>query len=81
MVRKSVLSGVMEESKKLNDGLGVEDRQRLDQYFTGLRDLERRFDLQLTKPDPIAACHPPPKRPMEMENGLDADLVSQRTAC
>jgi len=32
----------MEDSKKLNRDLGAEDRQRLDQYFTGLRDLERR---------------------------------------
>ncbi len=77
MVRKSVLSGVMEDSKKLEDGLGAEDRQRLDQYFTGLRDLERRFDLQLTKPEPMAACHVPPQ-PKDVPNGLDADLVSQR---
>ncbi len=35
--------------------LGAEDRARLDQYFTGLRDVERRMDLQLTKPQPIAA--------------------------
>ncbi|HEY0339659.1 MAG TPA: DUF1552 domain-containing protein, partial [Steroidobacteraceae bacterium] len=77
MVRKSVLSGVMEDSKKLEDGLGAEDRQRLDQYFTGLRDLERRFDLQLTKPEPMAACHVPPQ-PKDVPNGLDADLVSHR---
>jgi hypothetical protein len=77
MVRKSVLSAVMDDSKKLNNNLGAEDRQRLDQYFTGLRDLERRFDLQLTKPAPIAACRAVVK-PKEVPNGLDADLVSQR---
>ena len=32
---------------------------RLDQYFTGLRDLEQQFDHQLTKPEPIAACVAP----------------------
>ena len=78
MVRKSVLSGVMEESKALDKQLGSEDRARLDQYFTGLRDLERRFDLQLTKPEPIAACHPPGKPPEDLPAGLDADLVSKR---
>jgi hypothetical protein len=56
----------------------VEDRARLDQYFTGLRDLERRFDLQLTKPEPIAACHPPSKPPEDLPAGLDADLVAKR---
>lgn len=78
MVRKSVLSAVLDESKDLNRELGAQDRARLDQYFTGLRDLERRFDLQLTKPDPIAACHPPPKAPEDLPSGLDADLVSKR---
>jgi hypothetical protein len=78
LVRKSVLSGVMEETTALNQGLGAEDRQRLDQYLTGLRDLERRFDLQLTKPEPIAACHPPAHKPEDIPAGLDADLVSQR---
>ena len=34
--------------------VGAEDRARLDQYFTDLRDLERQFDHQLNKPEPIA---------------------------
>jgi hypothetical protein len=78
MVRKSVLSGVMEDTHALNKELGTEDRARLDQYFTGLRDLERRFDLQLTKPQPIAACHPVAAPKEDLPAGLDADLVSQR---
>lgn len=76
-VRKSVLSAVSEDAKSLNTELGAEDRARLDEYFTGLRDVERRIDLQLTKPQPIAACRhvaPPPEIPM----GLDAELVSKR---
>jgi hypothetical protein len=77
LVRKSVLSGVLESSQSLNKRLSAEDRVRLDQYFTGLRDLERRLDLQLTKPEPIAACHPP-SAPADLPAGLDADLVSKR---
>jgi hypothetical protein len=77
MVRKSVLSGVMDEARSLGKDLGSNDRQRLDQYFTGLRDLERRFDLQLAKPAPIAGCRAP-KAPAELPAGVDADLVSQR---
>jgi cob(I)alamin adenosyltransferase len=56
MVRKSALSAVQEDAKKLSKSLGAEDRARLDQYFTGIRDLERRFDLQLSKPEPREAC-------------------------
>ena len=77
MVNKSVLSAVREDTKSLTKSLGAEDKARLDQYFTGLRDVERRMDLQLTKPQPIAACRhvaPPP----EVEEGLDYTLVSKR---
>lgn len=77
MVRKSVLSAVTEDSKSLMKAVGASDRQRLDQYFTGLRDLERRLDLQLTKPEPIASCEIA-SLPPEMTFGLDADLVGKR---
>jgi hypothetical protein len=77
MVRKSSLSLVLEETRKLNKELGAEDRARLDQYFSGLRDLERRFDLQLSKPEPREACFVS-ERPQDPPSGLDADLVARR---
>ncbi len=77
MVRKSSLSGIMEQTKKLNKELGTEDRQRLDQYFSGVRDLERRFDLQLSKPEPREACVVTPE-PEDLPSGLDAYLVAKR---
>ena len=77
LIRKSSLSVVMDDAKKLKQELGTEDRHRLDQYFTGLRDLERRFDLQLTKPEPREACVVMPQ-PVDPPSGLDADLVSTR---
>ena len=39
MVRKSSLSAVLDDTKKLSKELGTEDRSRLDQYFSGLRDM------------------------------------------
>ena len=77
MVRQSVLSAVMDDTKSLMSQVGAEDRRRLDQYFTGLRDLERRLELQMTKPDPIASCSVP-EEPEDLPTGLDADLVSRR---
>lgn len=77
MIRKSSLSTVLDETRALNKELGSEDRARLDQYFTGLRDLERRFDLQLKKPDPREACIVT-DRPEDLPSGLDAYLVSKR---
>lgn len=77
MIRKSSLSAVLEETRALNKELGAEDRARLDQYFTGLRDLERRFDLQLQKPEPREACIVT-GRPEDLPSGLDAYLVAKR---
>lgn len=78
MARRSVLSGVLDQTKELSKTVGAEDRARLDQYFTGLRDLERQFDQQLTKPEPIAACHPVAAPGPDPRPGIDADTVSLR---
>lgn len=78
MARRSVLSGVMDQTKELQTVLGAEDRARLDQYFTGLRDLERQFDQQLTKPEPIAACVPVNQPAADPAPGIDSDTVSKR---
>ena len=78
MARKSVLSAVMDKSKALNSKLGAEDRARLDQYFTGLRELERQLELQLTKPDPIAACVRASEPKADIPLGLNTENVSAR---
>jgi hypothetical protein len=78
MVRKSVLSGVIDSTASLSKKLGAEDKVRMDQYYTGLRELERQLDAQLKKPDPIAACVAP-KSPGEIVTAnLDAALVGKR---
>jgi hypothetical protein len=77
MVRKSVLSSVLDDTKDLQKAVGVSDRRRLDQYFTGLRELEKQFDLQLTKPEPREACIAP-KNPGDLKTGLDFELVGKR---
>jgi hypothetical protein len=93
MLRKSVLSGVMDEVKAFNNKIGADDRARLDQYFTGLRRLEQQFDQQLAKPEPIAACHPgaaPKDSDMKLGNSSEAvverhkimtDLLAMAVAC
>jgi hypothetical protein len=78
MVRKSVLTGVMDDIKDLNAKIGMEDRARLDQYFTGLRHLEQQFDQQLKKPDPIASCVKPAALKKEPARGNDSTLTSER---
>jgi len=77
MARKSVLSGVMNDIRSLNQTAGAEDKARLDQYFTGLRHLEKQFDQQLTKPEPIAACAPK-GAPEDLKSGGDTTLIATR---
>jgi hypothetical protein len=78
MVRRSVLSGVMDEIKGLERSVSYTDRQRLDQYLTGLRQLEHQFDQQLTKPEPIASCHAPPAFSEEPAMGGEVEMVKVR---
>lgn len=78
MVRKSVLSGVMDEVRALEAKVGADDKARLDQYFTGLRHLEQQFQGQLTKPKPIASCKAPAAVEKEPPPGGEATLVGQR---
>jgi len=56
MARRSVLSGVTEQRHALENSVGAADRQKLDQYFTAVRQLEKQLEVQLTKPEPLEAC-------------------------
>lgn len=78
MVRNSVLSGVMDETRKLMKQVGAEDRDRLDQYFTGLRQLEQQFEHRLSKPEAIEACQPVNPFDSDPAMGKDEDLIAER---
>ncbi len=74
MVRRSVLSGVTDQREALLKQVGAADRQRLDEYFTAVRQLEQQLDLQLQKPEPLAACTSP-AQPTDAEIGTEIDNV------
>ena len=78
MARKSVLSGVLDQTKELSRMVGTEDRARLEQYYADLRDLERQMDLQLTKPEPIASCHAVAEPKEDPKPSVEAEVVAQR---
>lgn len=53
--RASVLDSVRAEAKLLNNQLGKIDRDKLDEYLTGIRDLEKKMQVEknwLYKPKP-----------------------------
>jgi hypothetical protein len=43
--RKSILDFVLEDAKGLQTRLGVKDQQKLDEYFTSVREIEKRVEL------------------------------------
>ena len=59
IARRSVLSGVTEQRRKLIGKLGASDRARVDQYFTSIREVENKLALQLEKPPRAEACSIP----------------------
>jgi hypothetical protein len=53
--RSSVLDSVREEARKLENSLGKVDREKLDEYLTSIRDLEKKMQeekIWLHKPKP-----------------------------
>ncbi len=91
MVRKSALSVVAEERQAFMNKLGAEDKQRLDEYFTSLRQLEQQLALELEKPAPLEACSVPgaveearPSTEIEtaaINHALFAKLLTHALAC
>lgn len=59
VLRHSALSFVSDDRKRVLNGLGAEDRLRLDQYFTSVRELENQLSNELQRPAPLAACTVP----------------------
>jgi hypothetical protein len=59
IVRRSALTAVSEQRQDLVRGLGAADKIKLDNYFTALRSLEQKLEVQLQKPEPLAACTKP----------------------
>jgi hypothetical protein len=59
---RSTLDFVNDQAKRLNQSLSPEDRRRLDQYFSSVRDLEQRLasaESWEQKPKPKVTAQPP----------------------
>ena len=59
---RSTLDFVAEQSRRLNQSLSRPDQQRMDQYFTSVRELERRLHGAQAweyKPKPVVNAQPP----------------------
>jgi len=90
-IRRSILDSVMADADKLKGRLGAVDRQRLDQHFSAVRDLELRIARLEEDPPNLAACLRPEVpaslediegRPqMKGRSRAMSDLVTMAYAC
>jgi hypothetical protein len=91
MVRRSVLSAITEDRQRVMKALGAADRQRMDQYFTAVRQLEQQLALQLEPPAKVenfVMPKAPEKTVVDAEiehvmanHKLMAGLLAQALAC
>jgi len=63
--QKSILDFVLEDAKTLQTRLGVKDQQKLDEYFTGVREIEKRVELAGRTIDVPKGFTPPTGIPQE----------------
>ena len=91
MLRQSVLSIVKDDRERLLQRVGAHDKQRLDQYFTSVRQLEQQIDVLLAGPPDLESCRKAPApgpddlgtevgQSMET-NRVMAELLSFALAC
>ncbi len=79
MARRSVLSMVTEQRHDIERRIGTADKARIDEYFTALRELEQRLDLELQKPAPLEACSIPARGEPAMQGlVIDDAIVNHR---
>jgi hypothetical protein len=67
---RSIMDAVADQVKSLEGGLGARDRERLEQYFSGVRDLEKRLEKareweNVPKPKAPVAAPEDPATPKE----------------
>ena len=56
-LRKSILDLVRDDSARLQKRLGTNDRRKMDEYFSGIRELELRIELSARTVDRRPSGH------------------------
>ncbi|WP_373078193.1 DUF1552 domain-containing protein [Zhongshania sp.] len=77
ILRHSVLSAFGDERAALMRQVGAADRQKLDAYFTSVREMENQLALQLKEPAPALACTVPSGAPAESRPSTDIEVVTE----
>jgi hypothetical protein len=71
LFQRSILDMVADDAAQLRKSLGVNDRQKLDEYFTSVRDVEMRIDRMREPVGFDVSAHVPPEdEPDEIEEHI-----------
>lgn len=81
LYRKSILDYVSEDAKKLQQRLGATDRAKLDQYLTGVSELEKKIDKSATGPMCTPSAKPDDPGTLEEHVDLMIELMSLAFQC
>ncbi len=76
--RRSILDWVVDDANRLSAKVSKSDKQKLDEYLTGVRELETRLDQTNTCAVPEA---PPDEFDVETQIGLMSDLLVLAFKC
>ncbi|CAN5131182.1 DUF1552 domain-containing protein [soil metagenome] len=79
MLRRSVLSAVTDQRQALLSRVGADDKHRLDQYFTSVREMEDQLAIELQKPAKCESCVVP-SRPSEKPASSDITVINTNNA-
>lgn len=74
-LRHSVLSRFSDERATLMREVGASDRDKLDAYFTSVRELENKLALELEKPAPAEHCAAPSAMPAQYTASTEIEAV------
>jgi hypothetical protein len=74
LLRQSVLSAVRDDRQRLMQQVGAHDRERLDAYFSSVRQVEQQLEIMLRQPEPLASCSIP-EAPGAAPAGSEIELV------
>lgn len=78
-VQASILDSVMDEANRLSRQVNKEDKDKLDEYLTSVRDVEKRLELRkrwATMPKPAAPFEKPANRNMVEDLPLMYELIA-----
>lgn len=79
--RTSVLDAVLDEAKSLKLKLGTTDQRKLDEYMTGVNELEKKINKASSSPVCTAIDRPPGDLPLQEHVKMMLDLIALGFQC